>query len=441
MRVGLKKYYILTLGCQMNKSDSERLAAVLEKAGYKKTEREHDADLITAVACSVRQSATDRVYGKINVWKNLPKKPITVLTGCVLPSDKKKLAEKFDVVLDISEIKALPAMIGRNPRKRGVDVSPAGAGWNYIHISPTPTSKFQAFVPISTGCDNFCTYCAVPFTRGRQVHRPAKEILREIDNLIQKGYREITLLGQMVNAYKNPEKNSGIKDFADLLDLAAKRAPGAWIWFTSPYPTLFTDKLIKVITQNKNIKRHLHLPIQSGSNNVLQQMNRKYTREQYLVIIKKIQNKIPDLSITTDVIVGFPNETKKDFAKTLDLYKKVQFDMAYTAQYSVRPGTAAANSPALKDNIPKAEKKKREKILTDLLKKIALEQNKKLLGKITEVLVEKCEGLVCFGKTFQGKNIKFDCQKNLTGNFAKIKVIKAETFRLKGNIQYSKLKA
>jgi tRNA-2-methylthio-N6-dimethylallyladenosine synthase len=286
----------------------------------------------------------------------------------------------------------------------------------------------------------------VPYTRGRQVHRPAKEILHEVDDLIKKGYKEITLLGQMVNAYKNPEKNSRIKDFADLFEAVVARprcrdaiyrvptSGATWLWFTSPYPTLFTDKLIDIIAKNKNIKRHLHLPVQSGSNSVLKRMNRKYTAKKYLEIIKKIRKKIPDIAITTDIIVGFPGETKKEFEQTLNLYKKAQFDMAYTAQYSERPNTTSAKSPALKDDIPKSEKKKREQILTDQLKKIALQKNKKLLNNSVDVLVESCDGTACFGQTFQGKNIKFESEKNLTGNFVKIKIIRAEAFRLKGRI-------
>ena len=439
------KYYILVLGCQMNKSDAERLATVLEKTGYKKANKEDQADLIAVVACSVRQTAVDRIHGKINRWKKLSQKPVTILTGCVLPDDNKKLEKHFDVVLNINEINDLPKMIA-NPQQRRVNVcSPLlKAEMDYFHIPPSFTSKFQALVPISKGCDNFCTYCAVPYTRSREKHRPAKEILGEIDGLVKKGYKEITLLGQMVNSYKNPEKDSKIKDFADLLDEVANRTrrrdsrippSGApWIWFTSPYPTLFTDKLINVIADNKNIERYIHLPVQSGSNSVLKRMNRKYTREQYLDVIAKIRKKTPDISIFTDAIVGFSGETKKEFAETLDLFKEVKFDMAYTAQYSQRPNTAAAKSPALCDDIPKTEKKKREKILTGLLRITALEKNKRFLNKKEDVLVESCDEGACFGKTYHGKNIKFDSKKDLTGSFVKLKVIKAEAFRLKGKI-------
>src|SRR4030042_829274 len=353
------KYHIITFGCQMNKSDSERIATVLEKKGYKLASNIKDANLILVNMCSVRQSAVDRVFGLIPKFQKLkltlrqaqgdgePRRTIkTVLTGCILKRDKRKFRKKFD---EIWEMK------------------------NYFEIAPKCQNRFQTLIPISNGCNNFCSYCVVPYTRGPLVCRPHKEILKEIKDAVKKGLnpirnaisngaREIWLLGQNVNDYNSPTEQK--INFAKLLKMV-NDVPGDFkIRFMSPHPADFTDELIDVMAKSKKIAKYLNLPVQSGDNKILKKMNRPYMIEQYKNLVKKIRKKIPDINLTTDVIVGFPGETQSQFENTVKLFKEIKFNLAYIAKYSPRPGTAAFK---MKDNVPLKEKKKREKILRRLL--------------------------------------------------------------------------
>lgn len=439
----VNKYYTLTLGCQMNKSDSERLSKVLEDLGYKKTEEEKNANLITVVACSVRQSAIDRIYGKIRNWQTLKeKKPlITILTGCVLPVDRKKMASFFDLIFEIKDLDKFPSLLGEKigEIKHDLPVS------SYFDIHPLYESRFQAYVPIMTGCNNFCAYCAVPYTRGREISRSPEEIIREVKNLLEKGYKEITLLGQNVNSYK-----SGKADFPALLKKIANLPGKFWLRFLTSHPKDLSDQLIKVIAKSDKICKYLHLPVQTGNNAVLKRMNRKYTREHYLNLIEKIRKEIPEVAISTDTIVGFAGESREQFEDTKKLYQEAKFDMAYIVQYSPRPGTIAQKK--FKDDISRLEKERREKELNKILEKTALENNKKLVGKTLEVLVEKKltrplrlreanGGRATFnlklstylGKTATFKTIKFTLKnENLLGKFLKVKILKAKSFGLEG---------
>lgn len=324
------RYHIITFGCQMNKSDSERIAAFLEKNGCKSASKTDEADLIVVNMCSVRQPAVDRVVGLAQKFKGLKALPAgrqvkTVLTGCVLKKDEKKFKGIFDE-------------IWQNPKK-----------------CSTPSK----FIPISNGCDNFCTYCVVPHTRGPLVCRSHKEILNDIKNAVKNGIKEIWLLGQNVNRY-NAE---GI-DFYKLLEMA-NAIPGDFkIRFMSPNPADFSDKLIEAMAKYKKVAHYLNLPLQSGDNEILKRMNRPYTAKQYENLAKKIREKIPDINLSTDVIVGFPGETEKQFENTVKLFKKIKFNIAYISKYSPRPGTAAF---LLKDDVPIREKKLREKMLQKLL--------------------------------------------------------------------------
>ncbi|MFH1192367.1 MAG: tRNA (N6-isopentenyl adenosine(37)-C2)-methylthiotransferase MiaB [bacterium] len=446
-------YYIQTYGCQMNKSDSERIAAVLESAGWTACSKEETADLIIVIACSVRQTAVDRVYGRAQKYKELKKKNPrlkTLLTGCVLDSDKKKLADKFDIVCDIgkiSQISNFKFLTCPNDSFRRVSSFSSGRSehkkinYNYLTIKPKYQSNFQAYVPIMTGCNNFCSYCVVPYTRGREYSRPSKDILNEIRRLIKNDYKEIFLLGQNVNSYNDSQNKKNI-NFPALLRLINSIPYDFWIRFATSHPKDMTDELISAIAECEKITPYLHLPIQSGSDKILKAMNRKYTKTHYLGLIKKIKARIPNIMFSTDVIVGFPKETKKDFQETVDIFKKVKYTMAYIARYSPRAGTA---SYGLKNNVAPEKKAERENILTKILKKTALENNKKFIGKTVRVLVESQTDDYCIGKTAQFINMKIKSNHSshshlsqrgvrgdLIGNFINIKILKATSFGMEG---------
>jgi len=356
---GMQKYHIITYGCQMNKSDSERIATVLESRGYEPASEINEADLIVVNMCSVRQSAVDRVYGKIRDFAKLKvknEKLKVVLTGCILKKDRPKFAKGFDQIL---RFKDLLEHQPTEPRDSGAKVK------KRFTSSTKYQDKSAAFVPISNGCNNFCSYCVVPFVRGPLVCRNHKEILKEIKNVVEKGFKEIIwLLGQNVNEYASPTDTS--VNFAKLLELVNDIPGNFLIRFMSPHPADFSEELIDVMANSEKAAKYLNLPVQSGDNEILKKMNRPYTVEQYKSLVKKIRKKIPNINLSTDVIVGFPGETKSQFENTVKLFKEIKFNIAYFAKYSPRPGTAAWQ---MKDDVPLAEKKKREKILRETIEK------------------------------------------------------------------------
>lgn len=398
----------------MNKSDSERIATVLKKTRYQPTSKIDEADLIVVNMCSVRQSAVDRVYGVLPKIK----KAKSLLTGCILKKDRRKLAEKFDLVLNIKDLSKLPEILhSGSPLK--ID--------NYLKIQPK--SYISELIPIMTGCNNFCSYCVVPYVRGKEISRSAKEIICEIKKLVERGCKEIWLLGQNVNSY------SAIP-FPQLLRKINEIPGDFWIRFTSSHPKDFSDELIEAMAECEKATEYLNLPVQAGNNKILKQMNRLYTIEQYKKLVGKIRKKIPDITLSTDVIVGFPGETKKQFESTVKLFKDVEFDMAYISKYSPRIGTAADK---LKDNVSHKEKNRREKTLTEILKKTALKHNKKYIGKEVEVLVDnhkshKSHESFWFGKTRTYKTVKIESKKKLLGQFVKVKIINALPWGLRGKI-------
>ncbi len=332
------RYFIITYGCQMNKADSERIATALEKKGYKPALNINKADLVVANMCSIRQPAVDRIYGLITKFQELKKKNKklkTILTGCVLKGDKRKFRKGFDLIV---------------PKE------------NYLNNPPKRQKGNIAHVPISNGCNNHCTYCVVPFTRGPLVCYSHKEILKEAKQALKKGFREIWLLGQNVNDYTSPSDSS--VDFAKLLERVSKIPGNFSIRFISPNPKNFSDELIDVIANSPKIVKYLNIPVQSGDNKILKAMNRPYTIERYKELVKKIKKKIPNVNLSTDVIVGFPGETKKQFENTVKLFKEIKFNIAYISKYSPRPGTAAFK---MKNNVPWEEKKRRERCLKKLL--------------------------------------------------------------------------
>ncbi|MBU4369371.1 tRNA (N6-isopentenyl adenosine(37)-C2)-methylthiotransferase MiaB, partial [Patescibacteria group bacterium] len=451
------KYKIIIYGCQMNKSDSERIAAVLENIGYQPVNKPEQADLIIVNMCSVRQSAVDRVYGlfsksKIKNQKSkiqIKNKKI-ILTGCILPTDRKNLENKVDLIFNIKDLPILPKLLSE---KGGISLRPqlfsTSQCNNYFSIPPLLTSPVSAYVPIMTGCNNFCAYCVVPYVRGEEISRPAQEIIEEVKKLIKKGYKEIILLGQNVNRYRSPtnyEFNTNIRitniNFAKLLQLINDLPGKFWLRFITSHPKDLSDELIEIMAKSEKITEYLHLPVQSGDDVILQKMNRGYTVKDYKKLIGKIRDKIRMISISTDIIVGFPGETKKEFKQTVKLMKWAKFDMIYIAQYSPRPMTAACQ---LKDDVIKKEKKRREQILNRILEKTALKNNKKYINKTIEVLIEQtphhckfgmgqAKNDFCLGKTKTFKNVKIkDLKGSLrVGRFVKIKIIKATPWGLEG---------
>ncbi len=343
------RYYIATFGCQMNKSDSERIVSVLEKKGYSPASTINEADFIMVNMCSVRQSAVDRVFGlaqKFAKLKTLPagRRVKTILTGCIIPSEKKKFAPYFDEIISIKDLLKSK---------------------QYHELV-----RGTVYVPISNGCNNACTYCVVPFTRGALVCRKPAEIIKEIKEAVKKWQnpptllssgeaREIWLLGQNVNDYESKGIN-----FAKLLKMADEIAGDFQIRFMSPNPKDFSDELIKAMAKSKKVARFLNLPVQSGDNKILKKMNRKYTVSQYKKLVQKIRKAMPDINLSTDAIVGFPGETEKQFQNTVKLFKEIKFNTAYISKYSPRSSTAAFK---LKDDVFIKEKKRRWKILNLLL--------------------------------------------------------------------------
>ncbi len=418
-----KKYYLIVFGCQMNWSDSERLESILTASGYEKTNTESEADLIAVVACSVRQAAIDRVDGKSRQWqkKRQAGRLICILSGCVLERDKKKLADRFDFIFSPEEMNELPAKISELELVLKDD---------YLAIEPEYNSNFKAYVPIMTGCNNFCSYCVVPYTRGREKSRPAGEILAQCRDLIEKGYKEITLLGQNVNSYRNPDLESKeIGDFPQLLK-AIDEIPGDyWLRFLTSHPKDCSKNLIQVMAEGDHIAPHLHLAIQSGDEEILKKMNRHYTPEHFISLVKDAREALKEIAISTDIIVGFPGESLEAFNNTAKMMEEAKFDMAYLSQYSPRIGTAASK---LKNDVPKKEKKRREEELNEVLKITAKEHNDRFKGLKTRVLVDSWRSGKCFGKNAQFKTVAFEGEKELIGRFVEVEVIKVTPWGFTG---------
>lgn len=416
----MKKYFILVLGCQMNRSDAEKIEAILDNLGYLKVDNEAEANLIVVVACSIKQSAIDRVYGKAHNWQKRRQQGelFTILTGCVLTKDKKKLYSIFDLALDIKDINQIPEKLNADNQENVGD---------YLSIKPKHNSAFQAYVIIMTGCNNYCTFCVVPYTRGRETYKPAQEIIAECQDLVAAGYKEITLLGQNVNSYK-----SGDYDFPKLLSAINKISGNFWIRFLSSNPQDFSDDLIKVMAEGQHITPYLHFAVQSGDDEILRKMNRQHSVEHYLKIIDKARTAIPNLMVSTDIIVGFPTETEDQFNQTVKLVEAVSYDMIYISKYSNRVGTAA--SKILPDDILKSEKDRREKILTKSLATSAKKNNEKYLNQTVEVLVEGHQAGQQFGKTNTFKTVTFKSDQHVVGQFVQVKITEIGSWGLFGEL-------
>ncbi|MDP3971273.1 MAG: tRNA (N6-isopentenyl adenosine(37)-C2)-methylthiotransferase MiaB [bacterium] len=426
-----KTYYIWPLGCQTNKSDGERVAAILDKMGYSRVDSDDNANIVAVVACAIRQSAVDRIYGKFRKWGKRQRdgELITILTGCVLPHDKKRLTPKFDLVFDIEDLPKLPLMLAQTSMEVTVDRRDQ---MEYFDIKPIRNSSFRAWVPIMKGCDKFCTYCAVPYTRGRERSRSSAEILKEVESLIDEGYKDIHLLGQNVNSYGMDNYNE--ITFAELMNQIASLDGNFWLRFHAPHPRDFTADVIEVIARHEKICSQINLPAQSGNNQVLRKMNRPYTREKYLEIIRDIKAGIPNVSLSTDIIVGFCDETEEQFLDSVSLMKECEYDMAFTAQYSMRPGTVAARR--FEDNIDPDEKRRREDELTKVLEQTFTANQQKNVGKVDRILVEKYSKDHWLGRNEHFITVEFNAPEDaqLRGTFQNIELQKVAPFRFTGKL-------
>ncbi|MDR1391611.1 MAG: tRNA (N6-isopentenyl adenosine(37)-C2)-methylthiotransferase MiaB [Clostridiales bacterium] len=429
---------VKTYGCQQNHNDSGKILGVLYKMGYGFCNDMCEADIIIFNTCAVRENAENKIYGNAGALKQLKKKKPGVLLGiCGCMTEQKHVLEiiekkykHIDFVFGTNLIHNLPEIIERSLKSRTFKVYKSS---EIIENIPQKRSSFPvASVMIVQGCDNFCTYCIVPYVRGREISREPGAIIFEIKELAKNGYKEIILLGQNVNSYG---KNLGTKiTFSELLENICKIDGIERIRFISPHPKDVSDELIKVISDNGKICKQLHLPVQAGSNEILKRMNRKYTKEQYLSLVLKIREKIPNIAITTDVIVGFPGETNEDFDHTLDVIQKVRFDMIFSFLYSKRRGTPAFD---MVDFLTSQEKQKNFNKLIEIQNKISRQKNDAFLGKIVEVLVEgtsKSNMAMMFGRTDGGKIVNFGGGKELIGKILNIKVIETKTWYLIGKV-------
>ena len=440
-------YRLLALGCQMNTSDAERIAAVLQEAGFAEAAEERHADLLGVVACSVRQKAIDRVYGRIHEWNRWKRERplLTFVSGCILPEDEAKFLRLFDLVFRIDDLPQLPEMI----RTSGV-VTPAAIdaalqpgrsvtlnhGDRFWGITPHYGSAHAAYVPIQNGCDKFCTFCAVPYTRGREVSRPAGDVLREVEELVARGYRSITLLGQNVNSYGR-DRPGAEPTFAALLDEVGKRCDAAphkvWVYFTSPHPADMSSAVLESIAEHPSLAKQIHLPMQSADDKVLIRMNRNHRLDQYRAVVKRIRALLPGATLFTDVIVGFCGETEEQFERTRRALEEFAFDMAYIAVYSPRPGAAAARWP---DDVPQAEKKRRLQVLSAVLQETALRHNRRREGRSVEVLVEaedRKPGLL-IGRTEGRVPVRFAGGAELIGTHLEVEITRARPLSLEGEL-------
>ena len=441
------KYTVLTMGCQLNENDSERIAGMAQAMGYTKTANIEEANLIVFNTCCVRENAEDRLFGKLGEVKKYKAKnhAIIAIGGCMM--QEKHIVDKlkqsypyFDIVFGTHTLhkfaKDLYEAIVNNERIEDIlDID----GDVIEGIPVKRDDKYKASVLIMNGCNNFCTYCIVPYVRGRERSRRAEEIIAEVKCLAKEGYKEITLLGQNVNSYMRVEREKGedvgeINSFAKLLEALENIDGIERIRFVSPHPKDFTDDVIDVIAKSKKICKIIHLPLQSGSTEVLKKMNRKYTKEQYLELVQKIKNKIPDVVFSTDIIVGFPEETEKDFEDTLDVVEKVNFEQVFMFIYSRRVGTP---EDKMENQVPEEVKHER----FDRLKKLADSKvegnNKKYLNTVQKILVEgtsKTNENVLTGRTDTNKVVNFEGNKELIGKVIDVKIVKDHIWYLEGEI-------
>lgn len=437
-----KQLYIETYGCQMNINDSEVVAAILEQEGFEYTEEISKADLILLNTCSIREHAENRVFQRLHEIKKLRKQNEHLLIGvigCMAERLRDQLFDNdllADVVAGPDSYRDLPNLVSIAANsKKAINVHLSDTE-TYADITPyrVGNNRISAFVSIMRGCNNFCSYCIVPYTRGRERSRDFSSILQEVQHLVENEYKEITLLGQNVNSYKYENEEVTI-NFPKLLEMVAQQAPNVRIRFTTSHPKDMDDELLYTIAKYNNIGKWIHLPVQSGSSSVLKRMNRKYTREWYLNRVEAIKTIIPDASITTDILCGFSDETEEEHNETLSIMNIVKYDLAYMFKYSERPGTLA--SEKMKDNVAEEVKIKRLNEIINLQNTISKEQNLLDVGKVFEVLVEgrsKKTDDEYKGRTSQNKTVVFPKANSKVGDFINVRIISANSATLRGEI-------
>lgn len=435
------KVRIETYGCQMNVADSEVIAAMMDVAGYELTDSDDLAAAVIINTCSIRENAEKKIFARISYWNSIRRKTgrniIIGIVGCMAERLKHQLTRDYgvDLVAGPDAYADLPALIAAaEAGEEAVNVE-LSTSETYRDIVPRRlASGVSGFISIMRGCNNFCTYCIVPYTRGRERSREPESILRELADLHRRGYREAVLLGQNVNSYRY-EQGEGLPaiDFPKLLAMVADAAPDMRIRFTTSHPKDMSDETLRVVASRLNIARHIHLPVQSGSNDVLKAMNRKYTREWYLDRVRAIREIIPDAGLSTDMFTGFHSESEEDFEQTLSLMREAQFDAAFMFKYSERPGTFAARN--LPDNIPEEVKIERLNRMIALQNELSLESNRRDIGKTFEVLVEgrsKRSEDELIGRTSQNKAVVFPRGDHKPGDFLKVRITEASSATLHG---------
>ncbi|GFR37644.1 tRNA-2-methylthio-N(6)-dimethylallyladenosine synthase [Insulibacter thermoxylanivorax] len=435
-----KFYHIQTYGCQMNEHDSEMMMGMLEEMGYTWTDNREEADVILLNTCAVRENAEDRVFGELGHLKSLKKeKPDLILGVCGCMSQEEGVVNRIltrhqyvDLIFGTHNIHRLPELLREAVFAKEMVVEVWSKEGDIIENLPKKRAGLKAWVNIMYGCDKFCTYCIVPYTRGKERSRRPADVIAEVRELARQGYKEITLLGQNVNAYGKDFEDIDYR-FADLMaDIQKIDIPR--VRFTTSHPRDFDDKLIEVLARGGNMVEHIHLPVQSGSNEILKKMSRKYTRESYLELVRKIKEAIPNVVLTTDIIVGFPGETDAQFEETMSLVREAEFASAFTFIYSPREGTPAAK---MADDVPMEVKKERLNRLNELVAELSLKDNMKLSGQTVEVLVEgvsKNNPEFLSGRTRTNKLVHFKGPASLTGQFIDVKITEVQTWLFKGEI-------
>jgi len=434
----VSRVYIKTYGCQMNEYDSEVIAGLLQREGFTLTSEPGEADFVVVNTCYVREKVKNKVYsflGELKKFKRKNPRLIIGVGGCLAQKEGGRIREKaphVDIVWGAFNLHNLPEFLADFERKKIplVKVEPDGQIPEGLPV--VRKSKVSAYIPVMRGCNNFCSYCMVPYVRGRERSRPVNSILQEIKQAVEQGYKEVILLGQNVNSYGKDLPLSF--DFADLLEKINEIKEVKRIRFTTSHPKDLSEKLILAMSRLDKVCEHLHLPLQAGSNKVLERMRRGYTREKYLELVSKVREVVPEISLTTDIIVGFPGETEEDFEQTLKMLELVRFDGAFTFAFSPLPGTRAAK---LDGQIPEVIKKKRLRRLIELQLKITEERNLYWMGKEVEVLVEgpsEKNPDELQGRTRENKIVVFPAEKNLIGEFVRVRIKKTGCWALRGEI-------
>ncbi|CRK85974.1 tRNA-2-methylthio-N(6)-dimethylallyladenosine synthase [Candidatus Providencia siddallii] len=439
-----KKLYIKTFGCQMNQYDSSKIYSMLKNThGYKLTENEEEADILILNTCSIRKKPQEKVFHQLGRWKKIKKIKqdiIICIGGCVASQEGDFIHQRapyVNIIFGPQTLHRLPKMIDEIKKKDNFIIDISFPELEKFNSFPKPEAKGPtASISIIEGCNKYCTFCIVPYTRGEEISRPYNDILSEITQLAKQGVHEIILLGQNVNAYKWISHNRDICTFAKLLCLVANIKEIKRIRFTTNNPIEFTDDIIKVYSDTTKLVNHLHLPIQSGSNNILKKMKRGYTVLEYKNIIQKLRKIRPEILISSDFIVGFPGETNYDFKKTMSIISDIDFDMSYSFIYSQRPGTPAAY---FHDNIPENEKKQRLNLLQQLIKEQTIKHSKRMLNSIQNILVEKISNKntkELIGRTENNRIVNFIGTQEMIGKFIDVKIIKSLSNSLYGKIIY-----